>query len=1023
MPNMNYRRWLGRTLLLSTLTACSPAQLADSLSAVLPSGAKTGNTTPASSSPLTHLSGSPNATTQAKLPDRGHLLIRWLTSRLASVFSVQATKDDIAYFRITLDGESVRRINKSLPFVKDIPVNVGGQSLNNIPPGPISVMFEAYDKEHHQIGVFKEPTAMINAGQVTKLNVSLKLIDTVVEAQSEAPIGHLQINLNVIDGQRLEQKGQVIPVGSYFKFEEKVEAPKGCQDGVPDYTQSPENIVEKIKLPAPNSLNLGALGDTLTGSSASNDFLMAGMDLKQDLNNDLIGASASGCGEENKPPVTGEFPGPTMPPSLVDNILPTLPSNGLNKQDLPDLKSMSFDQPNFNLEKDQNLDLSKVLQLEFDNGIGDKSLKWTSDNPSAITVDSLGQIMILDDGIARITAQSSTYQVKAETTVAVKAVTPPTVVPIPFVPPTARLQVGKPQSANFQIGEQLVLDAADPKGDLVKFQWSVSGGGMNRETLEPNARFTLDREGVFNVSLKLIGKNGASFEAVNSPFLVKVQNPAPPPQVINITSMDVSPSSGNVKPSQPLNLDLTAQAQGNNLTYKWYDGTTLIATGAQQKVALRGAGAHRIILIVSAGDQEKTSQPREVVLTEQPNGAPQITAFGINPPGGQVPRRGTLSVMASASANDPESRPLQYQWLLDGRPIASGANATINPITPGNHDIKLVVTDPEGARAERNQTIAVTEQPNQSPQITAFGVRPGDVLNLAPGAGPVSQVFTATVTDPDGDSNTLRYQWFSNGTAIGNSANMPFSLSPGNHLIKVLVTDAEGASSEKEQLVSIRERDNQLPQIAGCSVSQESAQLRTGETLTVSLGVQASDPDGHTLQYQWTSNGGAWNGSNQANTSHVLGIPAGNNRATHRLQVKVSDGHGGSSTCDKTVTLDLKPVTYSYSASAGESTTGGGTFGNILRMRATVSGASVAFSLSKLDGTAFGAGTTAYLKVGDANGTTRSSTAVGNKFFHSWVDPQDTLVWPENTKSYYLRVENSKGFAFVGPITITRREQ
>ncbi len=94
-------------------------------------------------------------------------------------------------------------------------------------------------------------------------------------------------------------------------------------------------------------------------------------------------------------------------------------------------------------------------------------------------------------------------------------------------------------------------------------------------------------------------------------------------------------------------------------------------------------------------------------------------------------------------------------------------------------------------------------QINRSPQITEMNVSP---LNATIKAGELQKVnLYANATDLDNDS--LKYEWYSNNTFIrsGNSSNIDFA--KGNHVIKLVVTDAQGLTASSEKTVVITESD------------------------------------------------------------------------------------------------------------------------------------------------------------------------------------------------------------------------
>ena len=112
------------------------------------------------------------------------------------------------------------------------------------------------------------------------------------------------------------------------------------------------------------------------------------------------------------------------------------------------------------------------------------------------------------------------------------------------------------------------------------------------------------------------------------------------------------------------------------------------------------------------------------------------------------------------------------------------------------------------------------------------------------------------------------------------------------------------------------------------------------------------------------------------------------------------------------------PSLASYSVSPTSTTSGGGTWGSILRIAATVSGTQATFTVSKQSGTFTSSGTI-YLKEGSITGTNQASKSVsqGATSTTLTLNLSSLSGYP---KSFYARYEASiGGYAWVGPITVS----
>ena len=91
------------------------------------------------------------------------------------------------------------------------------------------------------------------------------------------------------------------------------------------------------------------------------------------------------------------------------------------------------------------------------------------------------------------------------------------------------------------------------------------------------------------------------------------------------------------------------------------------------------------------------------------------------------------------------------------------------------------------------------------------------------------------------------------------------------------------------------------PPVASCSANPTHVIDGSGETVLVRAA--ASDPDNGPLTYQWTTTGGAIEGTG----SQVRWNPAGVALGTHSVTARVDDGRGGNVSCVAEIRVDPRP--------------------------------------------------------------------------------------------------------------------
>lgn len=100
------------------------------------------------------------------------------------------------------------------------------------------------------------------------------------------------------------------------------------------------------------------------------------------------------------------------------------------------------------------------------------------------------------------------------------------------------------------------------------------------------------------------------------------------------------------------------------------------------------------------------------------------------------------------------------------------------------------------------------------------------------------------------------------------------------------------------------------PPVASCSADKTAVFAGSGDTVAVKA--QASDPDNDSLNYSWSTNGGAIEGTGP----EVRWSPTGAAPGTYTIKAKVDDGKGGAADCSVDVKVDVqsnRPPTMSCS--------------------------------------------------------------------------------------------------------------
>ena len=151
-----------------------------------------------------------------------------------------------------------------------------------------------------------------------------------------------------------------------------------------------------------------------------------------------------------------------------------------------------------------------------------------------------------------------------------------------------------------------------------------------------------------------------------------------------------------------------------------------------------------------------------------------------------------LAVAFNASAsNDPDGSVTSYQWDFGDGVTAMGANASHTYATEGSFNVKLTVTDDDGASAESIQSVTVTD-PNSLP-TASFGVSANDL----------TATFDASAsTDTDGTISSYLWNFGDGNSGSGKAVTHTYGAA-GTYQVGLTVTDNRGGTAQLSKPVTV----------------------------------------------------------------------------------------------------------------------------------------------------------------------------------------------------------------------------
>ncbi len=400
--------------------------------------------------------------------------------------------------------------------------------------------------------------------------------------------------------------------------------------------------------------------------------------------------------------------------------------------------------------------------------------------------------------------------------------------------------------------------SSDPEGDTLTYAWTSDGGGTFTTpsalltTWTAPAKTNADQSIVLTLT---VADNGAGALTSMATVSVTVRaNQAP--------TVTVSPPTATVDGGGTVTLGGTSSdPEGDTLTYAWtsngggsFDNASVPdatwtapdATSSDQSIVLT------LTVTESGAEAGALADTATVSVTVRANQAPTVT---VSPPTATVNGGDVLSL--DGTATDPEGHTLTHAWTSDGGGSfdnASVPDATWTaPAATGSDQritLTLTVTDDGAGTLEGTATVSVTVSAlgSTAPTASASGMP-----TTVHGRGVVT--LTGTANDPLGD--TLSYAWSSDGggsfddaAALSTTWTAPAAASSGRSItLSLMVTNTAGESTTAT--VGVRVLANQAPTV---SVSPESVTVDGGDT--VRFDITAFDPEGDTLTYKWSTDGG-----------------------------------------------------------------------------------------------------------------------------------------------------------------------
>jgi PKD repeat protein len=388
----------------------------------------------------------------------------------------------------------------------------------------------------------------------------------------------------------------------------------------------------------------------------------------------------------------------------------------------------------------------------------------------------------------------------------------------------------------------------DPDGAITKYEWDFDNDGTYDldSAATATAQHTYAAPGTYVARVRVTDDGTPALSGTATATIsVGQANQAP------TVSVSANPASG----VGPLAVTFTATAadsDGEIAKYEWdfdNDGTFDFDSGttATAQHTYPTAGAFTVRVRVTDNGTPALQATATTGVTVNANQAPSVSVAAL-PDAGKVP----LTVDFTATAADADGSIAKYEWDFenDGEfDLDSGTTPTANHVYPssGTFTCLVRVTDDGNPGLTASATVDVTANANQPPAVTLDS-------EVTEGKGPLTVIFTAAGSDPDGTITKYEWDFDNDGTFETDTGTTPTAqhvypvaaeIDEG-HTCRVRVTDDGTPDLTATAARSITVHPNQAP-----TVSLQANPSQDNSPVLVTFTATASDPDGSITRYEW----------------------------------------------------------------------------------------------------------------------------------------------------------------------------
>jgi len=213
----------------------------------------------------------------------------------------------------------------------------------------------------------------------------------------------------------------------------------------------------------------------------------------------------------------------------------------------------------------------------------------------------------------------------------------------------------------------------------------------------------------------------------------------------------------------------------------------------------------------------------------------------------------TLVASVTTASTDPDGDPLTYvyEWYRDGI-LTAYTTSTINSTAHARGEIwevRVYADDGVGRSSPGSDSTTIV---NGAPSITS--------VTISPSPAYTNDTLSAVVSgwsDPDGDAESHRYQWYVNSSAVASAtdATLTGGFFARGDSVTVEVTPWDGATTGTTVTSGARLIQNSVPTTPGIGITPTLPEDDDSFTCAITTASTDDDADTVSYTYAWTRNG------------------------------------------------------------------------------------------------------------------------------------------------------------------------